>query len=246
MWKEAMTSRIAKLAVVYLLFGLVTTVAVAWGSAMLWQPVNVTPDFLIEEGPSPHNKVYVRRCPGGQSMLFSGFFVSEADLRAHRQRVNHWELELRPPLGVRRYWWYSKHDWLDESDPVGLEVEVVARGWPWLASRCSLWTEYSSHQFDTSYAFAIPSRGHAANELAGAILLPYLPYWPGLLADTLFYGVLFASLHQFVGWGRRARRRRRGLCVGCGYDMAGIDGVCPECGNTPSHPQHTGPDAVDC
>ncbi len=30
---------------------------------------------------------------------------------------------------------------------------------------------------------------------------------------------------------RRRRRRKRGLCVGCGYDLTGnITGVCPECG----------------
>lgn len=30
---------------------------------------------------------------------------------------------------------------------------------------------------------------------------------------------------------RRYRRRRKGLCVGCGYDLTGnVSGVCPECG----------------
>ena len=54
--------------------------------------------------------------------------------------------------------------------------------------------------------------------------------WPGLIADTLFYALLFAGLHQLAGWRRRTRRRRRGRCAACGYDLTGIDGVCPECG----------------
>jgi hypothetical protein len=30
---------------------------------------------------------------------------------------------------------------------------------------------------------------------------------------------------------RRRRRRKRGLCVGCGYDLTGnVSGICPECG----------------
>ena len=31
---------------------------------------------------------------------------------------------------------------------------------------------------------------------------------------------------------RRWRRRRKGLCIECGYDLTGnVSGVCPECGN---------------
>lgn len=32
-------------------------------------------------------------------------------------------------------------------------------------------------------------------------------------------------------WWRRLRRRRRGCCVACGYDLTGnVSGACPECG----------------
>jgi hypothetical protein len=37
---------------------------------------------------------------------------------------------------------------------------------------------------------------------------------------------------------RRHRRRRPGLCPGCGYDLTGnVSGRCPECGATTSHVQ---------
>jgi hypothetical protein len=47
--------------------------------------------------------------------------------------------------------------------------------------------------------------------------------------------ILFIALPaiEFIrGPLRRRRRRRRGLCVPCGYDLRGnISGVCPECGH---------------
>ncbi len=34
-----------------------------------------------------------------------------------------------------------------------------------------------------------------------------------------------------VGFGRLRRRKHRGLCVKCAYDLRGSDGACPECGH---------------
>lgn len=35
----------------------------------------------------------------------------------------------------------------------------------------------------------------------------------------------------FVATRRRCLRRRRGICVECGYDLTGnVSGICPECG----------------
>ena len=40
---------------------------------------------------------------------------------------------------------------------------------------------------------------------------------------------------------RRYRRRRRGLCLKCGYDLTGnVSGVCPECGAEVARPSVPG------
>lgn len=61
--------------------------------------------------------------------------------------------------------------------------------------------------------------------------LPLRPIWPGLLANTLFYALLwwlaFASLRMV----RHNRRYRRGLCPLCRYDLlADYSKGCSECG----------------
>jgi len=59
--------------------------------------------------------------------------------------------------------------------------------------------------------------------------LPVRPAWPGFALNTLVYGAAALGVITSVGGIRRSRRRRRGLCVRCGYDVGGL-AVCPECG----------------
>ena len=68
--------------------------------------------------------------------------------------------------------------------------------------------------------------------------LPYVPpIWTRRVLVQLpmwFPTVLFAAYPIFAfirGPLRRWRRRRKGLCITCGYDLTGnVSGVCPECG----------------
>jgi len=67
--------------------------------------------------------------------------------------------------------------------------------------------------------------------------LPLRPLWPGFALNTLCYALLSVLLWLLMVQGsgrfRRLRRRRRGHCTNCGYDLRGTSGgggVCPECG----------------
>jgi hypothetical protein len=63
--------------------------------------------------------------------------------------------------------------------------------------------------------------------------LPILPLWPGFLVDTAFWGGAAFLVCSVPGFVRRRARRRRGRCVRCGYELAGVGGgVCPECGDS--------------
>jgi len=50
------------------------------------------------------------------------------------------------------------------------------------------------------------------------------PHW-FFLVPTLPY-----PLSRVPGWLRQRRRVKRGLCIGCGYDLRGSSDRCPECG----------------
>ena len=56
-----------------------------------------------------------------------------------------------------------------------------------------------------------------------------VPYWS--LAIPLAVLPVFVPLGR--RYGRRAHRRRNGLCLRCGYDLRATPGACPECGAIP-------------
>lgn len=64
--------------------------------------------------------------------------------------------------------------------------------------------------------------------------VPFIPIVPGVLANTGVFGTGWLVVLLAAGAMVRARRRRRGRCLACGYDRRGIgaDAACPECGTS--------------
>ncbi len=64
--------------------------------------------------------------------------------------------------------------------------------------------------------------------------LPYLPIWPGLIANTVFWGGAWWCALFVPAMVRKRRRIKRGQCPACGYDLSANPAgtPCPECGGS--------------
>lgn len=128
--------------------------------------------------------------------------------------------------------WLSGTPWPRGADRDWREVQ--ASGWPMIA----LATEHQrAADFSHRQRFAINiggsrDTGSAWRPSGSPRLLPLLPIWPGILVDTAVFAAIWWVLFAGVFLLRSHRRRRRGLCARCGYDLQHTHRgqLCPECG----------------
>lgn len=106
-----------------------------------------------------------------------------------------------------------------------LHFTAVA-GWPVRALGCD-WAQSDGNGSDVASGIRVSS----SRSPVGVLRLPLRPIWPGVAVNVLLFGTIGAVMTILPSAVRRARRRRRGACTLCGYDVRGLLGaVCPECG----------------
>lgn len=66
--------------------------------------------------------------------------------------------------------------------------------------------------------------------IIGHRVLAYHPIWPGLIYNTLIYASIWLAVFTLFAIAKQARRKRKGLCPRCAYDLKGTT-ACPECGH---------------
>ncbi len=91
----------------------------------------------------------------------------------------------------------------------------------------------------------VPTGAFKVGRIAGGWgnwMLPVHPIWPGFAYNVAIYSVaawgLGWTLWQVPRAIRGKRRKARGCCVRCGYDLKGLaaGAACPECGAEPRPP----------
>jgi hypothetical protein len=123
---------------------------------------------------------------------------------------------------------------LETPEQIGDTSIILAAGWP---MKALVGRQYLQFDFDARPGTFREHIGHERGVLRFGHdaprkgWLPIAPLWPGFVIDTALYGC-----PVLIGFGasdiRRWRRRRRGLCAHCAYDLRGLSkgAACPECG----------------
>lgn len=227
-YNARMTSRAVQFGAVYVIAGVIISIAVAWGCA-LW-----------EKGPPEWEKTLhsVNERSGGFIRTARGTSVVEVVSPEHLQaNIDH------PSVTVRRgpqSWSIAQAvGYVERATPQGASRGCVfAYGWPF---RC-VWARFTRDQFrdyvlaDGDWAIVVGERNYWPPKVQK--VLAVRPLWLGLAVNALLYGTLIALLSGTFVFLRRRRRSRSGLCATCGYDISGATHAnCPECGaacNPPS------------
>jgi hypothetical protein len=182
------------------LFGLVTSVAVAWACA-LWAP-----------DPGPPRLVHDSSWPAPPP---EGWQPSATLVRA----ASGWGITISDAMGI-----------VESPQRTGGQMDAFCAGWPWraLVSEAHVGTPGPVASLpDRRGAWKVSLPGWART--VSGRTLPILPLWKGLAVNVALYGAApWLGIIAF-GLVRAWLRKARGLCVACAYPLP-ESGLCPECG----------------
>lgn len=211
------------------LVSLIVGILLAVGSVPVGVAVDRMPWPSTERSTSARTLVFDHRRINAYGVHSPAF-----DARSYRQWSELAHLAGTPPLDAHAYVAVDRDPrprrarrWLERG---GREVTVGEAGWP---LRAAEWQHRASPFQGGRSAGATTAHNVGAWHVPavhGEWPIPYLPLWPGLLGNTLFYAALM--LTPLALWRYRKLRRRawRGMCVACGYELGEGVGACPECG----------------
>ena len=244
-----MRRSIAIRALIILALGAATTVVIAWWLALRPGPV-YTMGFVVPVNTAPPGAPEYRGNmrfrdgyrPGLSALSVEGLTPSDpmmTPLMLQRARGYVESTPLEPPRNAMHKnfnpspaAWPS---WLPlprDDEPAVLALDAQAAGWPMLCLSSRHIVRLDKSEV-TSGAVRLREVATYAplrdSPLTGTA--PLLPIWPGFLADSFLFALIWSPL-VLIAPLRRALRRRRGLCAWCSYDRRGLQpgALCPECG----------------
>lgn len=143
------------------------------------------------------------------------------------------------PTMVRKSWGLEDRQSITNTVPPNgvagrdmLVSQEVCAGWPikWIrGTRTGVFDSNNGSIMWLASETLVPQPN--VPSLSSIVPVPLIPKPLQLSLNILFWGAICLQLMIVARWLRRSRRRRRGACEHCGYDMLGVrQPVCPECG----------------
>ncbi len=212
--------------VVFLFLGGIVNVGVAWSISAL---------TVIGDGSSEAGSI---RTPAGESVPYLHWRGRGIERIKWHLYLGRGQSSGQYPIKPAPTWSEvaSRVSYNDNRHPFFVNVRgEVASGWPLLSMRsCHAVEPTSGAMIYEPRKCAIPLSDHQSPpswHLARHRALPLIPIWSGFFSNTLFYAAILSLLWSSPFVVRRLIRRKRGLCIKCGYDLRGAEHeVCPECG----------------
>lgn len=219
--------RLLKIIVIWLVVGVLVSYGAACIECVLWPNGEVGPATSLPQG----GKMWGQ----AKQPWMSGFDRFDAEPLLPLPTLGYWTpdevvklalpgLPARPVTSsdVNEPWWPR------------IEEAIDCYGWParsWgikYGTRCRQYQRFSILAGIPLPGEALHPRRFPLDEVPNA--LPIAPL-VGLLINAPLYGLVAFGAWQCLLAARRSRRRRRGLCVACGYQSNGA-AICPECGHS--------------
>jgi hypothetical protein len=222
---------------IFLLFGAVANVVVAWGSALRITKFGWYDDPSWVGGVWPETDpvfdVQLQTCFGYASLLTLSFFDSGDDPYKGLAATDTW----LPSWARCRAAEDSSDSWEDERDLWDVWVDrcvliETAAGWPFLSLHSSFCCRGGANPSNLTWEVRHVRGALIPDWLSDSgypEMLPLRPIWRGFAVNTIFYAAILWLLIGGPFVLRRFIRRRRGLCPACAYPMGQLP-VCTECG----------------
>ncbi len=229
--------RRVRLGILTLALGITTAIGVAWAFAM-WAKVPMYPrgkQWAIVKYDRPW-QVVDASFTGGVDRWWLDVNADDPGVPAAQAIQKMVAEHARISNGAAAYS-SDPLQWGSLTSSAGPPPDIVigadtAFGWPWPC----MWDQVRGKlNGNTTTA----SELHGAIHIRGAVdtrgrdfqALPLRPIWSTFLANTLLYAAAWFAILWLPAVLRRKRRRHRGACLACGYDLRGkIETGCPECG----------------
>ena len=213
---------------IFLVLGAVVNVAVVWGCAMIL--AEQTNNWNMRSGAARLEDNYVW---GVNRLDRPGYFSIESYVVLS---VMEWDERLEEPSTLIEKW--SR---IPDRNDLGGEISTwqeSASGWP----VASMWSRLI--ELDPLHNLLVPNKPRVLPRdklergwlldwsfLPTQSILPNGVIWPGFAVNTIFYAAILWLVIPGPFALRRHIRRKRGLCVVCGYDLRGdFSAGCSECG----------------